>query len=136
MIGCPSLRDICSQIRRETTSVGPPAAKGTMTVMGLVGYCATAGVFSAARTNIPMWRRATKGILTSLRRCGSHEPSCAAVFHHLVCAVRVSGGTEDSADVSLRLDVSGPDHLAPLFDLGGDELPKSAGEPVSTVPPR
>src|SRR5215472_12891285 len=39
----PSVRDIWSPTRRVTTSVGPPAANGTMTVIGLFGYWAAAG---------------------------------------------------------------------------------------------
>src|SRR5882762_8823064 len=44
----PSVRDICSPIRRATVSVPPPAAKGTtnVTVFGL--DCAWAGIESAA----------------------------------------------------------------------------------------
>ena len=44
----PSVRPMCSPTRRVTTSVGPPAANGTMTVIGLLGYCASAGVVSEA----------------------------------------------------------------------------------------
>ena len=39
---------MCSVTRRVTTSVGPPAAKGTMAVMVLVGYCAKAGAAVSA----------------------------------------------------------------------------------------
>jgi hypothetical protein len=37
MIGCPSERDMCSPMMREMTSVGPPAANGTIKVMGRRG---------------------------------------------------------------------------------------------------
>jgi hypothetical protein len=37
MIGWPSVFDIGSATRRVTTSVGPPAANGTMMVIGRVG---------------------------------------------------------------------------------------------------
>jgi hypothetical protein len=37
MIGWPSVLDICSPTRRATTSVGPPAANGTIIVIGRVG---------------------------------------------------------------------------------------------------
>ena len=37
---------MCSPTMRATTSVGPPAANGTMTVIGLLGYWAAAGVLS------------------------------------------------------------------------------------------
>ncbi len=33
----PSVRDMCSPMMREITSVGPPAANGTISVMFLVG---------------------------------------------------------------------------------------------------
>ena len=38
MTGWPSVRDMWSPTRRVTTSVGPPAANGTITVIGLFGY--------------------------------------------------------------------------------------------------
>src|SRR5713101_255392 len=38
----PSVRDLWSPTMRATTSVGPPAAKGTMRVMGRSGYAACA----------------------------------------------------------------------------------------------
>src|SRR5678815_1395160 len=66
MIGCPSVRDMCSQTRRVTTSVGPPAAKGTMTVIGLFGYCAAAGKIKAGSTIRPTIRRGIERILFSL----------------------------------------------------------------------
>jgi hypothetical protein len=62
MIGCPSVRDMCSQTRRVTTSVGPPAAKGTMTVIGLSGYCATAGKLNTASIISPTIRRGIERI--------------------------------------------------------------------------
>ena len=34
---CPSVRDMRSASMRAMVSVGPPAAKGTMRVMGFVG---------------------------------------------------------------------------------------------------
>src|SRR5215469_1842838 len=36
----PSVRDMCSPTMRATTSVGPPAANGTMRVIGRSGYAA------------------------------------------------------------------------------------------------
>jgi hypothetical protein len=33
----PSVRDMCSETMRAMTSVGPPAANGTITVMGRRG---------------------------------------------------------------------------------------------------
>ena len=33
----PNVRDMCSARMRVTTSVGPPAANGTITLMGFVG---------------------------------------------------------------------------------------------------
>jgi hypothetical protein len=37
MICWPSVRDMCSPTMRAVTSVGPPAAKGTIIVMGRSG---------------------------------------------------------------------------------------------------
>src|SRR5690348_15326412 len=51
---CPSVRDMLSPTMRATTSVGPPAAKGTMSVIGRSGYAAfpSSGAASmTARTN-------------------------------------------------------------------------------------
>src|SRR5215203_5242815 len=62
-IGCPSMRDMCSPTRRATTSVGPPAAKGTMMTIGFVGYSAVAGPISNADMNkLYMTPRHTDGI--------------------------------------------------------------------------
>src|SRR5262249_36813194 len=54
----PSVRDIWSPTRRVTTSVGPPAANGTMTVIGLFGYWAAAGALcNESATRLPAIRR-------------------------------------------------------------------------------
>jgi hypothetical protein len=37
MTGCPSVRVMWSPTMRETTSVGPPAANGTINVIGRCG---------------------------------------------------------------------------------------------------
>src|SRR5215510_12292822 len=80
----PSVRDIWSPIRRVTTSVGPPAANGTMTVIGLLGYWAAAGALcneSASRLPairrhisamvfLPPTRRRDDGSVRHLRKCG------------------------------------------------------------------
>src|ERR1700730_15236491 len=50
MMVCPNLRDMWSPRRRATTSVGPPAANGTTTVIGLSGYWAAAGALLMTRT--------------------------------------------------------------------------------------
>ncbi len=63
----PSVRPMCSPTRRATTSVGPPAANGTMTVIGLLGYCASAGVVSEASATIPpAARKPVRRIMPSL----------------------------------------------------------------------
>src|SRR5262245_9835129 len=48
-IGCPRVRDICSAMMREMTSVGPPAANGTISVIGRRGKSACADAGLAAR---------------------------------------------------------------------------------------
>src|SRR5262249_7023404 len=67
-----------------TTSVGPPAANGTMTVIGLFGYWAAAGALcneSASRLPairrhvsamvvLPPTRRRDDGSVRHLRKCG------------------------------------------------------------------
>src|SRR5215470_5518844 len=54
----PSVRDIWSPTRRVTTSVGPPAANGTMTVIGLFGYWAAAGALcNESASRLPAIRR-------------------------------------------------------------------------------
>src|SRR6516165_7357233 len=54
----PSVRDIWSPTRRVTTSVGPPAANGTMTVIGLFGYWAVAGTLcNESASRLPAIRR-------------------------------------------------------------------------------
>jgi hypothetical protein len=59
---------MCSPTRRATTSVGPPAANGTMTVIGLLGYCASAGVLSKASAAIPpAARKPVRRIMLSLK---------------------------------------------------------------------
>jgi hypothetical protein len=45
-----------------TTSVGPPAANGTMTVIGLLGYWAAAGALVSA-SRMPVIRRCISGIV-------------------------------------------------------------------------
>ena len=51
---CRACAPMCSPTRRATTSVGPPAANGTMTVIGLVGYCcASAGALNVASAASP-----------------------------------------------------------------------------------
>src|SRR5215475_3034487 len=71
-------------MRRVTTSVGPPAANGTMTVIGLFGYWAAAGALcneSASRLPairrhisamvfLPPTRRRDDGSVRHLRKCG------------------------------------------------------------------
>src|SRR6266566_9773161 len=60
----PSVRDIWSPTRRVTTSVGPPAANGTITVIGLFGYCAAAGALcSASARRLPAIRRHMNGMV-------------------------------------------------------------------------
>src|SRR5215470_18522523 len=55
---CPSVRDIWSPTRRVTTSVGPPAANGTITVIGLFGYWAAAGALcNESASRLPAIRR-------------------------------------------------------------------------------
>src|SRR5512147_1567595 len=46
-ICCPSVRDMCSATMRAMTSVGPPAAKGTIMVIGRSGYAARAAAGEA-----------------------------------------------------------------------------------------
>jgi hypothetical protein len=50
MMVWPNVRDMWSPRRRVTTSVGPPAANGTTTVIGLSGYWAAAGAPLMTRT--------------------------------------------------------------------------------------
>src|SRR5512143_514142 len=45
--GCPRARDIGSATMRATMSLGPPAAKGTIIVMGRSGHAARAGAATA-----------------------------------------------------------------------------------------
>src|SRR5262245_17061487 len=60
----PSVRDIWSPTRRVTTSVGPPAANGTITVIGLLGYWATAGgPCNASASRLPAIRRHANGMV-------------------------------------------------------------------------
>ena len=51
---------MCSPSRRATTSVGPPAANGTMTVIGLDGYCCASadvltGLLDLVLGSVPGW---------------------------------------------------------------------------------
>src|SRR5262245_4595631 len=60
----PSVRDIWSPTSRVTTSVGPPAANGTITVIGLLGYWATAGApCNASASRLPAIRRHANGMV-------------------------------------------------------------------------
>src|SRR5215510_12076616 len=60
----PSVRDIWSPTRRATTSVGPPAANGTMTVIGLFGYWAAAGALcNESASRLPAIRRHTSAMV-------------------------------------------------------------------------
>src|SRR5215471_617093 len=60
----PSVRDIWSPTRRVTTSVGPPAANGTMTVIGLFGYWAAAGALcNESASRLPAIRRYMSAIV-------------------------------------------------------------------------
>src|ERR1700730_17274018 len=52
MTFCPSVRPICSAIRRPTTSVGPPAANGTTMVIGRDGYSSAAAATMAPQPSI------------------------------------------------------------------------------------
>src|SRR5262249_55137379 len=59
----PSVRDIWSPTRRGTTSVGPPAANGTITVIGLFGYWGAAGALCYESTSrLPAIRRQISGL--------------------------------------------------------------------------
>src|SRR5580692_5825203 len=52
MTFCPSVRPICSAIRRPTTSVGPPAANGTTKVIGRDGLSSAAATTVAPQPSI------------------------------------------------------------------------------------
>src|SRR5262245_45398086 len=92
----------CPMIR-ATVSFGPPAVNETIQWTGRVGYpCAQVMRDTAGSAAAPAAR---------CRNClrGSFIESS---LH--------SG--DDPCPASLRLDVRGPDHLAPLLGLFGDEL--------------
>src|SRR5262245_52701645 len=81
----PSVRDIWSPTSRVTTSVGPPAANGTITVIGLLGYWATAGApCNASASRLPTIRRHANGMvfLPRPRRRDDGEPSPFAQVRH------------------------------------------------------
>src|SRR5688572_11664412 len=68
--GCPSMLRSCSPSTRETMSVAPPGAYGTMIRTGLLGYLswALAGPAASARQNVD--RSSDRNILMlSFLRC-------------------------------------------------------------------
>src|SRR5215468_4385339 len=89
-ICCPRVRDMFSPTMRATTSVGPPAANGTMRVIGRSGYAAFPSSGKArmtARTN-------RLGLIAP-----SFDGGCPSVFdEHLFPAAPDTGQHSDHQD--------------------------------------
>src|SRR5262245_37406926 len=76
MIGWPSVFCIYSPTMRAIVSVGPPAANGTIMVIGLSGYSAAAGARWPRRANSASAMRRDMGSLGSSIDVGRAVSTC------------------------------------------------------------
>src|SRR5215218_1816081 len=113
-ICCPSVRDMCSPTMRATMSVGPPAANGTIIVIGRAGHVWACAPFPARTSAAAAAKRV---FLTGV------SPKRAAV----ILVVRAMPQPGRSVNVSLFDE----DLVAALPDRGqegDDQKPRRDGE--------
>src|ERR1700738_725513 len=127
MMVWPNVRDMWSPRRRVTTSVGPPAANGTMTVIGLLGNWAAAGTPLMTRT------KSALSISSPLQRIVlllDLYPFIAMIGYHrlwrkLLRPMDASATVRNAADRRRAGDARGP--LRPGGPVGGGTSDQGRG---------
>src|SRR5262249_205693 len=102
----PSVRDIWSPTRRVTTSVAPPAANGTITVIGLFGYWAAAGALcNESASRLPAIRRYISAMVflpPTRRRDDGRRVACRVMCTPHGCSAEHPNVSRRSAHPSMR----------------------------------